>query len=200
MNRAHRYMQNIPGLQFYKLMGSGKGKGFNPFPDWSTYALLTVWDERAFAQSFCQSSEVINLYKTKAQQVVEYYLSSIKSHGLWSGTNPFHATEIKIDENKSIAVITRATIKMSMLYKFWRYVPTASRAIDNQADLLYTKGIGEVPIIQMATFSEWKNMQAIKDYAYNSAAHRTAIDMTRKLDWYKEELFARFVVDDKFVY
>jgi hypothetical protein len=58
--------------------------------------------------------------------------------------------------------------------------------------LIYTKGIGEVPIRQMATFSLWKNMDALKAFAYQSKGHRSAIEKTRQRNWFKEELFVRF--------
>ena len=63
---------------------------------------------------------------------------------------------------------------------------------ENEA-LLFTKGIGEVPVIQMATFSIWKNLASLKDFAYSSKGHQNAIKLTRKVDWYSEELFARFI-------
>lgn len=59
-------------------------------------------------------------------------------------------------------------------------------------DSSYTKGIGEVPIIQMATFSIWKSKESVSNFAYGSSEHRIAIQKTRELNWYKEELFARF--------
>jgi hypothetical protein len=31
------------------------------------------------------------------------------------------------------------------------------------------------------------------DYAYKNKNHREVVQLTRKLGWYKEELFARFV-------
>lgn len=34
MQFAHAHISKTPGLQFYKLMGSGKDLGFNPLPDW----------------------------------------------------------------------------------------------------------------------------------------------------------------------
>ena len=58
--------------------------------------------------------------------------------------------------------------------------------------MIYTKGIGEVPVVQMATFSLWKNFNAVKEYAYKSKQHKEAIRKTRKNNWYKEELFSRF--------
>ena len=40
----------------------------------------------------------------------------------------------------------------------------------------------------MATFSLWKNFEAVKQFAYNSKQHQEAIRRTRKNDWYREEL------------
>jgi heme-degrading monooxygenase HmoA len=44
----------------------------------------------------------------------------------------------------------------------------------------------------MATFSVWENVEALKNFAYNSPEHQEAIKKTRQIDWYKEEMFARF--------
>ena len=88
--------------------------------------------------------------------------------------------------------ITRATIKLSWLFRFWKYVPTSQEPLDGNKGLIYTKGIGEVPVVQMATFSLWKNFNAVKEYAYKSKQHKEAIKKTRKNKWYKEELFSRF--------
>ncbi|MEE3019674.1 MAG: DUF3291 domain-containing protein, partial [Bacteroidota bacterium] len=44
MQRAHAGLQQCKGLQFYKMLGTGAGAGFSLRPDFSTYALLTVWD------------------------------------------------------------------------------------------------------------------------------------------------------------
>ena len=47
MQFAHKGLANTNGLTFYRLLGSGRGKGFNPFPDWSVYCLLQVWESEA---------------------------------------------------------------------------------------------------------------------------------------------------------
>jgi heme-degrading monooxygenase HmoA len=60
--------------------------------------------------------------------------------------------------------------------------------------MLYSKGVGEVPFLNMATFSVWKSAEAMKNFAYQSKEHLKAIKMTRELGWYSEELFARFVL------
>lgn len=193
MQFAHQHLANIPGMRFYKLMGSGKGLGFNPLPDWSVYAVLQIWDSEKDAHIFFENSSLFHQYRQKSHQIITLFLKNITAHGLWSKSNPFDVSD-SLEKNLPIAVITRATIKNAQLMRFWRYVPTAEKPIKNAKGLIYTKGIGEMPIKQMATFSIWENLEAVKAYAYQSKAHSEAIKMTKKYNWYSEELFARFQV------
>lgn len=192
MQYAHQYLANVPGMTFYKLMGSGKGLGFNPFPDWSIYALLQVWNTETDAIRFMEKSPLLSLYDKNGSERVTLFMKNIVAHGKWSKQEPFEPSIALSEEQKPIAVITRATIKTAELRRFWSFVPTAQKPIENAEGLIYTKGIGEVPIKQMATFSIWQNLDCVKQYAYKSREHAKAVKMTRQYDWYSEELFARF--------
>lgn len=192
MQYAHQDLSNVAGLEFYKLMGTGNKSGFNPFPDWSTYCLLQVWKTDADAEHFFENSRLMGRYKNKTSGQITYFLKNIAAHGLWSKKEPFIKSDSLSEENLPIAVITRATIKNKHLIKFWKYVPKAEKPIEKASGLEFKKGIGEMPIKQMATFSIWKNAEAIKKYAYESPAHKKAIEMTRTYQWYSEELFSRF--------
>ena len=191
MQFAHKGLVNTPGLSFYRLLGSGKGKGFNPFPDWSVYCLLQVWESEEAAQAFFNSSDLIKQYNERTEELFTLYMKNISAGGTWVGKKPFKK-EADLDSALPIAVITRATIKWNWLIRFWRYVPTSQEALDGNEGLIYTKGVGEIPIVQMATFSLWKNFESVKKFAYSSKQHQEAIRRTRKNDWYREELFARF--------
>ncbi|GAA0872010.1 hypothetical protein GCM10009117_11570 [Gangjinia marincola] len=191
MQFAHKPLSKVDGLQFYKLLGSGREK-FNPLPDWSTYALLQVWDDETSADTFFKQHSLVSRFRKKTNEQFTLFMKSIKAHGEWSGKNPFQKSKDLDDNNTALAVITRATIKPSYLIKFWKYVPISQRPIENSDGLLYTKGIGEVPVIQMATFSIWKDKVSLMNFAYNSKEHKEAIAKTRALNWYSEELFSRF--------
>ena len=58
MRFAHTAMGSIKGLQFYKLLGSGRDLGFSPFPDWGVYALLAVWDEEESAENYFENASI----------------------------------------------------------------------------------------------------------------------------------------------
>lgn len=184
-------LARVKGLQFCKLMGSGK-ENFNPLPDWSVYAILQVWESEVAAETFFETHPLFSSYQKRTSQLMTIYLRPMISKGLWSGTNPFEESACIDPENPYLAIITRATIKLRFLIRFWQFVPYAQAGLKGNPGLLYTKGIGEVPIRNMATFSLWKNKDALQLFAYQDKAHKKAITLTKKLNWYSEELFARF--------
>ena len=79
-------------------------------------------------------------------------MKNISADGTWVGKKPFEkGTDLNPD--LPIAIITRATIKWNWLIRFWKYVPTSQKGLEGNEGLIYTKGVGEVPVVQMATFS-----------------------------------------------
>ena len=134
-------------------------------------------------------------YYQKSSSIRTLKMLPVKSHGLWSGQNPF--TEQKpttIDSELPVAVITRATLRPSRLIAFWKSVPSASAAIENATGVQYFKGIGEWPFVQQATLSLWDSFEAVKKFAYRDQTHANIIKKTRSQQWYSEDLFARFHV------
>jgi hypothetical protein len=182
--------QSVEGLTFWKPLGVGSGNGFSIWPDFSMFALLTVFDSEALAKTYLQS-ELMEPYTNDALTFGHILMHTIKAHGQWSQQEPFEAGT-KFDAARPVAVITRATIKPKLAHKFWRYVPSVSKSMNSYDDLLFTKGIGEYPIFMQATYSLWRNGEAMMDYAYKNEKHAAMVKKTRELGWYSEELFSRF--------
>jgi len=191
MQLAHKKIANTSrGLSFYKLLGSGKGNGFSWKPNFAVYGLLAIWDNNDCANDFFETGKLFEEYKNHSIEQFTIHLKPLKSHGLWSNQNPFY--NVNVDHQGSIAVITRATIKLSKLLSFWRRVRGASESLDNFPGRQFSIGIGEWPWIQQATFSIWDSEEHMMEYAYKNPIHKKIIQMTRERKWYKEELFARF--------
>jgi hypothetical protein len=191
MGKSRSTLGAIKGLQFYKMVGSGAGNGFSILPNFGVYGLIAVWDSEAYAQSFFQEDLSFQPFKENSIECCHFYCKTATSHGAWDGANPFIVTT-PLMEQLPVAVLTRATIKWRYLAYFWKFVPRTSRSIYAQNGRLFSIGIGELPLIQQATFSLWENPKKMMDFAYKSKFHSEVVQKTRQLGWYKEELFARF--------
>ena len=193
MGVAPLRLKNIEGLKFCKFLGTGGGQGFSLRPDFSTYAFLGVWDELSSYQTCLQNHPIFKAYQEKATSQRDLVLNAVKSHGKWSGQNPFKTKPgLEAKGNQKAVVITRATLHWNRLFSFWKAVPAASKAIETAQGVQYYKGIGEWPFIQQATISIWENFDAVNDFAYNTKAHAEIVKTTRSKRWYKEDLFSRF--------
>lgn len=191
MQEAHPSLVKLEGLKFYKLLGSGAGEGFSLKPDFSTYALLQVWESKEAMLKAEGESWLKETYKQSDGQY-HFILAPYMTKGTWSGQRPFET--VNSVETPLMAVITRARIKPSKLISFWLSVPSVSKVIKKQKALLFQKGLGEWPLIEQATFSIWNREAAMKTFAYKDEAHRKVVQKTRRLDWYSEEQFTRFMV------
>lgn len=92
-----------------------------------------------------------------------------------------------------VAVLTRASIRVRRLVAFYRSVPPVDELLRRQDGCLASIGMGEWPLARQATFSLWRDQDAMRGFAYRGAAHRRVVERVRSHDWYAEELFARFI-------
>ena len=187
-------LKNSKDLKFFKILGSGAGDGFRKWPNWGQYFLLTVWSSLDAAQAFFhEDSTAPSLLRVRKHRSSEWslVLEPYQSFGAWDKQNPFNNHhQKKLDT--SLVVLTRAQIKFSMLWRFWRDVPEISSSMTLFPECHFAVGVGELPLIQQATISVWTDESAMKNFAYKNAEHREVVKKTRQLQWYSEELFARF--------
>lgn len=195
MVRAHPFIANTPGLRFYRLLGSGAGRGFNPAPNLGVYAFLGLWENAAAAREFFANNEWVRQTNERTDHRIDFYLRATMSHGAWGGNNPFEARPGDYAADRPVAVLTRATINPKRLREFWSYVPAASASLEGRPERLLSVGIGEYPIFMQATFSVWQTGEAMTRFAYENEHHRRVVKLTRQRNWHKEELFTRFSID-----
>ena len=176
-------------VSFHKSLGTGKGETFTPSDanalQWGLIA--SVEDIEKFDNSF-----VIKRWRRISVSEYRAVLEPISSHGQWAGKEPFVATAK--DWDGAVAAVTRARIKWSQNFRFWRSVPPVTVSLKSAPGLIAAIGIGEAPIGLEGTFSLWESAAAIREFAYKGAAHQKAIADTSTFKWYSEELFTRFAV------
>ncbi|MEM9884834.1 MAG: hypothetical protein AAF849_03010 [Bacteroidota bacterium] len=191
MQIAYDSLAGTKGMKFHKMLGSGGKRGFSIFPNFGVYGFLSVWEKEQNATDFFSTHPSHQAFLEHAKQHWTIYLKTNKVHGSWEGASPFQTT-ISAQKNTLIGVLTRATIYTKHLIHFWKFVPPVSASVHDKKGLLFSIGIGELPLVQQATFSLWESSELMMAYAYKSRYHREVVQKTRELGWYKEELFARF--------
>lgn len=195
MGTGPALLAGVPGLRFAKLLGSGAANGFGLWPNWRRYGLLAVWDDAAAATAFF-TGEWWQDYLNRSAESCTMHLRPLQAHGQWSGVNPFEDTAKTgaAATNAPLAVLTRASISWRKVPRFWRFVAPTSAAVADAAGVRLAIGLGEMPVMEQATFSIWESAEAMRQYAYHDARHREVMQLTRREGWYSEELFARFEV------
>lgn len=186
-------IRKFTGISFSKLLGTGTGRTFTP-----SDADLTQWGmiiaiEKNRVNEFDNSS-LVNNWRKRAISEFRATLTPLSSHGLWAKENPFDFTSPPSNPDARIAAITRARIKWSKNLQFWRSVPPVVTDLHHSPGLISAIGIGEAPIGLQGTFSLWESAAALREFAYKGRPHQKAIEQTKSIGWYSEELFARFEV------
>ena len=184
------YLKSNKSISFFKLLGTGKGDTFT-----QNDANMQRWGLLVVGESV-QNSGIVNRWRKISTRERFYELSPIASHGTWAKKKPFKVNSLN-DPESEIAVITRARIKFKLSKIFWRSVPPVVLNLKSSPGLKMAIGIGEAPIGLQGTFSLWENAAALEKFAFKGEAHARVIKRTRELDWYSEELFARFEVITK---
>ena len=191
MGLARPAMSRVPDIGFWKLCGSGSGEGFTPLPNTAVYAILATWPDRDTAEARLRDTGLFNRYRAKASEHWTVFLSPQTARGAWSGQAPFKVSDNAGDG--TLAVLTRATIKPSILMRFWGRVPGISKVIGSDPNVAFKIGIGEVPWLHQVTFSIWPDAEKMARFA-RTGHHAEAIKAVRAQNWFKEELYARFHV------
>ena len=185
--------RKFTGISFSKLLGTGTGATFTPSDADLTRWGMVVVIEKNRIDAFDNSSIITN-WRKRSTSEFRAMLSPLSSHGLWAKESPFDFTAPLSNPDAQIAAITRARIKWNKNFIFWKSVPPVVMDLHSNPGLVAAIGIGEAPIGLQGTFSLWNSTSALRDFAYKGRAHQVAIEQTKSIGWYSEELFARFEV------
>ena len=183
-------------------MGCGKNGTFDKTPDWRQWAVLQVCSlESVVCGSTSNSTTdhkpqttdfLHSWWKFFGCEVWSLVLEPIEGHGTWDGIECFGALPKQTDYEGRIGILTRATIRLNKLNRFWKQVDGVAHQMAGAEGFITSLGIGEVPWIKQATFSIWESKAHMKQFAYQMQEHAEVIRKTRKENWYSEDMFVRF--------
>jgi hypothetical protein len=188
-------------IAFYKLLGCGKNGSFDKVPDLQQWAVLVTINNND-TNDFIELFDYKNIYGRFISNWWKFFhcskwtmvLEPLEGHGSWEGKEVFGPLSRTSDYDGLIAVLTRATIRLNRLPRFWQHVKSVSDKMATSDGFITSIGIGEVPWIKQATFSIWENKESLKTFAYKLQEHTEVIRKTRLEKWYSDEMFVRFKI------
>ena len=182
-------LRKVPGLLFSKVLGSGYEGGFGLRPSGSRQGLFLGFDSEQAAQAFVQTSPVLQAYRRHSRECCVAVLLATSCKGSWSGA----ALGVSSPDcaGRPVASLTRASIKPSKLWAFWRLQPAAERSLHAAPGCELAVGLGEMPLLRQCTFSLWRDAAALDAYA-RSGAHLQAIQAAYAGHHFGESMFVRF--------
>lgn len=182
------HFRGAPGLLFCKVLGSGHGGGFGLKPSASRQARFCLFADDASADLFISSARVREA-ASRCDEFLSAKLRAYSSKGSWSGTRI--AVTATSPDDGPIVSLTRASIRPSRAWQFWRMQPPSELALQNATGCLLATGVGEAPFLRQATISLWENTQSMDTYA-RSGAHLAAIRAAYEGNFFSESMFVRF--------
>ena len=188
--RGPRALQDVPGLLFSKVLGSGHDGGFDLRPSASRQGVFALFDSVQMAQDFIHHSALAHAYQERSDEFCCVMLKTFSCRGSWDGTGL--TANIEAPSQGPVAALTRASIKFNKAHAFWRHAPPSQASLEGVAGCQLAVGLGEAPFFRQATFSIWNSAADMNAYA-RTGAHLAAIQAAQQHGYFSESMFARFV-------
>ena len=179
-----------PGLQFFKPLGIGSGNGYQAWPDFEASGFFMVFDSFESAMNFRKSKHFAGFLEN-SDESYGIMMRPISSRGSWSGFDSWEIDENQKEYQGPICSLTRATLKPEFLYRFWKMVSPISSGQKEHKGLLFSQGVGEIPLLEQATFTIWETKKDLEEFG-RSNFHGEAVREVYRLGGFKEQMFTRF--------
>jgi hypothetical protein len=189
-------LKSVEGLEFVRVLGTGRGSLTTASVQPERTALFCVWNSSDDLWRFVDTrfADVGVAHAVREAWHVE--LHGAGGHGSWRGC-AVPELIVRADAQRvasgPMIVLTRANVRLAAWRRFHRAGVAVDEQLQKAAGLRAVVGVGELPVGALATLSVWDSLAAMRDFAVGTEHHRAVVARTRTENWYGEEMFARFV-------
>ena len=187
-------LARVDGLEFVRLLGTGRGTDTGPSIDPARTAMFALWRGERDLERFLASHAIARRWE-RAGEAWHVRLLAVRAHGRWGDLTadalPAAGAAIA-DAGGPVVVLTRASIRPGATREFVRSSRSFGAAAGSAPGCRAVVGVGERPVGRLGTVSVWDSSTAAGAFAHEHADHVAAMGAARAGRWFREELFATF--------
>jgi hypothetical protein len=178
--------KRVEGLRYAALTTTTElGDGLLPRLRPGRIGLIAAWEDDGCLDAF-ESAHPLGQELAEGWQA---RMKPLRVSGSWSGIEADQEAA-PADPEEPIAVLTLGRLRPTRLFPFLRSAAAAERELLQEPDVLASCGLGRPPLV--STFSLWRTVSSMRDYAYRSGGmHLAAVDAERANPFHSSSAFVR---------
>jgi hypothetical protein len=164
------------------------GSRLLPAPALGRVGLIAAWEDDAALESFRASHPLAETFSDGW----EVRMEPLRVSGFWPQMPDLPQQPLPVEDTEPVAALTLGRLRLKRALPFLRSAAPAEGEAVGDAALLASTGLARPPHL-VSTFSIWRSMAAMRDYAYGKAgAHRAAVRADRERPYHHASAFVRF--------
>jgi hypothetical protein len=175
----------VPGLRWATAAMPVRLGRVPPRPVRGRVGLISAWNRDEDLDDFLAAGA----WGSYLAHGYEVRLAPMQASGSWRALPELaHGCDPGVPE-EPVGVLTLGRLRLSQTVRFLRASAAAEHRLLGQPSLLAATGLARPPFL--STFSLWKTVTAMREYAYGPAGHAAAIARHKARPFHHESVFAR---------
>lgn len=177
-------LAETPGLRWATMATQLRIGVVPPRPQLGRVGLIAVWNDDDALDSFLEGHPW-----GAADDRYEVRLELVQAVGSWSAAPELALMGEPMQSGDPVGVLTLGRLKVSEAPRFFQATARAEKSLLQHPGLLASTGLARPPFL--STFSLWRTVEGMTDYAYRSGGHKEAVKRQHTKSFHHESIFIR---------
>ena len=180
---------DAPGLTYAETVTTAPlGGSLFPSPSPGRVGMIAAWTDDEAIEGFRESHPLAATFAAGW----EVRMEPLRVSGFWPQMPELPAQPLPVDDAEPVAALTLGRLRLNRALPFLRSAAPAEGEAVEDAALLASTGLARPPHL-VSTFSLWRSMAAMREYAYGKVgAHQAAVRADRERPYHHASAFVRF--------